>query len=123
MTLQQLKENKTKLQGGYIIDNVLSLDLIHSTYKEHRRLRVFHNKGCKCVKCGEIGTLLLDTVQINKKGIIISRHVNLYSDNLKLMTIDHIHPKSKGGSDDIDNLQPMCMTCNNKKSNKIEYKE
>lgn len=29
--------------------------------------------------------------------------------------IDHIHPKSLGGSDDLDNLVPSCTPCNRKK--------
>ncbi|MBQ0013353.1 MAG: HNH endonuclease [Proteobacteria bacterium] len=31
------------------------------------------------------------------------------------LTIDHIYPKSKGGSDDITNLQPMHRICNETK--------
>ena len=33
------------------------------------------------------------------------------------MTIDHFVPKSKGGSNDIDNLRCCCKLCNNLKSN------
>ena len=38
------------------------------------------------------------------------------------ITIDHITPLSKGGTNDIDNLQPLCIHCNTSKGNKGEEK-
>ena len=35
--------------------------------------------------------------------------------NLRLMTKDHIKPKSRGGKDCIENMQTMCYECNQQK--------
>ena len=34
-----------------------------------------------------------------------------------VLTVDHIEPISKGGRNDIGNLQPLCRTCNTTKNN------
>lgn len=93
---------------------------LHTTYSNHRRLKVFHNKGCECVVCGTKGVHLIRGLAPNG-GI----HIDLYTEDFRLMTIDHIIPKSKGGSNNLDNLDPMCEKCNTKKgdkfNNNIEY--
>ena len=56
-----------------------------------RKQKVIKRDGDKCVACG----------------------------STKDLTVDHIIPYSKGGSNAQSNLQAMCYTCNQEKGDKI----
>lgn len=79
-------------------------------------------KSRVCVDCGLEGTVFrLERAEVG--GPPGRAHFNLYGRNkdgdLILMTKDHIHPRSKGGKDTLDNLQTMCFPCNYAKSDQV----
>lgn len=59
------------------------------------RLNVLERDGNKCLKCGEQNAL----------------------------TMDHVVPESKGGKFTLQNLQTLCVWCNEEKADKtIDYR-
>lgn len=74
----------------------------------NRRRRVFEEAGWRCVACGRKG------VDINDWD---ARREN---PELVPLTVDHIVPRSKGGSRSFENLQSMCRPCNGAKGNRMK---
>lgn len=88
-------------------------------YMDSQRYEVFKKKGVKCACCGIEGKYFA-----KEKAEKDSRyHFNLYAITKKgkevLMTKDHIIPKSRGGRDMLENYQPMCKICNERKGAKV----
>ena len=54
-----------------------------------------------------------------RRKVFASNSKCMYCGSIENLQIDHIYPKSKGGSDFPMNLQVLCSTCNVKKSNKF----
>ena len=82
------------------------------------RYQLFELKGVQCVSCDVKGEFFA----MEKTGDSKRYHLNLYGKKDGqdvLMTKDHILPKSKGGLDNMDNFQPMCVYCNSRKGNKV----
>ena len=115
--------------NNLIRDKEYSLDLVLNRWKKkslggkrirrtNKRLEVFRRYGTDCVYCGLKGTFF--AVERHKKGLRNSEwHINLYAEvqtgGFRIMTMDHVKPKSKGGSNGIQNLRPACSRCNSEK--------
>lgn len=103
---------------NYTIVQEIGLDETREIKKKSKRvsalIRLVKRDGPCCVTCGLEGTKY--ALGIDKVG---SKHWDLYADDDSALNIDHIHPRSKGGPDHIDNYQIMCKICNSAKGNKI----
>ncbi len=115
----KLCENDPNLPYSLNRNKVLKevpFEQLYTTYKDHRRMTVFAQKGLKCVhpECDRVGNRLILSLDISG-GI----HIDLFTADFHLMTVDHIYPKSLGGGEEIENKQPMCQHHNSVKSNKV----
>jgi hypothetical protein len=85
------------------------------------RYPVYAKYGVKCAHCELEG--LFFAVEKSFAQNTDKYHLNLYGINKYgeevMITVDHIRPKSKGGEDNLDNKQPLCIFCNGKKGDKI----
>lgn len=70
-----------------------------STVKKRIRTMLLKKQGCKCPRCKQYYTFDFGTKNFP--------------------TLDHRIPKSKGGTDNINNLTLMCSACNLLKGNTI----
>lgn len=79
-----------------------------------KSLRFFINNGNKCKFCNKEGKYCV--VGKLRGGSITA---SIYTEDLILLTRDHIIPKSKGGTESRSNKQILCEKCNKIKSDKI----
>ena len=101
-----------------------------SAHTHSIRYDVFR-QSLKCCRCGIVGSImLLETDACVYKGTLAknkplySAHWNLYAvlstGALRLMTQDHIIPKSLGGPTTLANLRTMCARCNHARGNMFD---
>ncbi len=95
---KQVSKPKQKRVVKAIISNSTSIKTKHKKTSRYisksTRVSVFHRDKYKCVFCG-------------------------HSSQQVALQIDHIIPFSQGGSNQIDNLQTLCVDCNQGKSDRI----
>lgn len=81
---------------------------------------LFMNKGVACIGCQRTGNMFAVEKTLGIHASVFNDwHLNLYHRNEfgqeVMMTTDHILAKSSGGTDDLHNLQPLCIVCNMRK--------
>lgn len=64
----------------------------------------------------------IDKISKSVRKIVYDRDGRLctYCGSSERLSIDHRIPRSRGGSDDIDNLTTACCSCNSRKSTRTE---
>lgn len=116
-----------KKSNPFINNQILCLPFVEfvKQYPEvltKKRFKIFEQIGYDCVSCGMIGSHIVWWQEFSGRK---ADHYDIagYKDGvLRMITIDHIYPKSKGGLDTVENYQPMCAPCNGKKSDKVQSK-
>lgn len=87
---------------------------------QSHRYWTFLIKGTNCKECELEGIYFAKERNPGSKVY----HFNLYGVNKQgheiLITKDHVHPKSKGGKNHINNYNTLCVKCNYKKGDKIK---
>jgi 5-methylcytosine-specific restriction endonuclease McrA len=78
-------------------------------YQNQRRIRKYQADGSHIVQ---------EWQKLKEKFNFACANCGKKEPDIKL-TEDHIIPLTKGGSDFIDNIQPLCRSCNSKKSNRL----
>lgn len=99
---EEIMSGKSKKDRKKVVEAILERNGERAPWLRHsgalkKRFDVFERDGFKCVYCGRLS-----------------------SDNCELQ-VDHVHPKSKGGLDELDNLVTSCFECNIGKSDRILY--
>ena len=106
------------------VENDHVLNLFGEEVKPSQNMELFTKnvdnvEDLSCVTCGLVPRFWALQRSGNRPF-----HLNLWGTDsdgkLRLFTKDHVLPKAKGGLDEMDNYQPMCMRCNQKKGDRYE---
>lgn len=80
-------------------------------FRHRRRVRLASAQDKGNATISEMKLLLKDAIECRKCERLFNKKLR--------PTLDHIIPISKGGSNALDNLQVLCLSCNARKGNKV----
>ena len=91
--------------------------------KRNPEKKAFENNKRRVLRANAKGSHTLEEwkrlkEQYNYSCAICGKREPFIGQKSERLTEDHIIPLSKGGADDIGNIQPLCFSCNCKKYNK-----
>lgn len=119
------------LEEGLYIINHIKQENLHGvkvegiTDPQSTRIRMIANGQTTCVSCGIKGNHFYIERHVN--DTISKFSLNLYAIDEwgveRMLTWDHIIPKSLGGSNLLGNAQCMCEHCNRAKGNHLSLTE
>lgn len=79
----------------------------------HIKYKLFDNDDYTCRYCGLRATAV-DIFRNPPGNNLPGMHfVRFKGRQNRFLTIDHVHPRSKGGPNNFENLQTLCNVCNN----------
>lgn len=118
---QSAGENNYNWKGGISRDKDYDKNYTKK-YRERNYEKVLSwGKRRRALKAGASGSHTLGEWETLKAQYNWTCPCCVKSEPLIKLTEDHIIPLTKGGSDNIENIQPLCGSCNSRKKTKTIY--
>ena len=109
-----------KAKQKYRDSNKQKTSVYNRKYKQtHREKTREHSRKRRCLKLKIVGSHSIGEWELLKKQYGATCPCCGRAEPEIVLTLDHIIPLTKGGSDYIENIQPLCKSCNSKKKNRI----